>query len=150
MKSSKETGSRGTGIPTRRLSAEPLRDFFQVPQKGERSSSSLDGSARKAPSMSPAFSFAKTGERGGTDLFGAGDFIQRLRQSHPSLPSGSDITPPALNLDVLTIKQLYLTLFFILLFLIYVAIPFAYFYSKQLESLKGIVSRDLRHVSVMM
>ncbi|PHJ16636.1 lysosomal cobalamin protein [Cystoisospora suis] len=127
------------GMHTRRLSAEPTEVFFSSHHKGEEESSfSSHASGRKGPFISPAFSFAKTGERGGTDLFNAGDFIQRLRQSRPSLPSGSDMTPPALNLDVLTIKQLYLTLFFILLFLIYVAIPFAYFYSKQLESLKGI------------
>ncbi|KYK70069.1 putative lysosomal cobalamin transporter,related protein [Toxoplasma gondii TgCatPRC2] len=126
-----------TGSTARRLATQGLPS--SSPSASSTSLSSLSASEFKLSAAEvkeaargPSFSFfypdkSFSAEAGEAKAFES--LMQRLQ-------TGAAVQLPPLSLDALSLKQLYVSLFSLLLFLTYLALPFAFFYSRRLRSLK--------------
>ncbi|KEP62865.1 UNVERIFIED_CONTAM: hypothetical protein HHA_310140 [Hammondia hammondi] len=122
-----------TGSPPRRLSAQGIPSSSSPSASSPSASEfSLSAVEVKEAARGPSFSFfypEKSFLREAGEATASKSLLQRLQ-------TGATVQLPPLSLDALSLKQLYVSLFSLLLFLTYLALPFAFFYSKQLLSLK--------------
>ncbi|PFH34011.1 hypothetical protein BESB_071630 [Besnoitia besnoiti] len=122
------------GAPLRRLAGENSRRAATgLPVLSQAASASLPsvpaGGGDDAPSsvLARTVALLQGGAARDAAAFGlatGSDLMQKLQNSTEL---------PTLSLDALTLKQLYLALFSVLLFFTYLALPFAFFYSRHLQ-----------------
>nr|CEL69720.1 TPA: Probable lysosomal cobalamin transporter,related [Neospora caninum Liverpool] len=141
------------GSAARRLAAE---EPLPSPSAPSPSSPSSPQSSPSSPSSSSSFSLSARPHK---DVEAGAARLPSFSFSDQAGPFGFETPPqidfsgaallhrlqsgavtvelPPLALDALSLKQLYVSLFSLLLFLTYAAVPFAFFYSRQLQSLKA-------------